>query len=971
MKNFFRCAVVCLLFCMSLSSAAAEQAIGYDDRAGDMRQGGLFDEAAGQFPQLGQQEESIFNSGSKPFAPQRGANPAFPSAGQGASPFGIRSQEEVIRQSQDQKPASPKPKIFLKAEAGDGLASLAWTTSGIHQKPGMVQPKFTIYYGIESGIYKKKIEVGSLTEFKLRGLKNRELYFIKVQVSIKGEDAGDTGGMSADLALSSNEVKVMPLPEEDLGSMLERSFRDKGVTLQDKAETEEFKRDLRQFGYEFFRNRLSGAVSSDAIPVGADYVIGPGDTLKVELWGTIQGRHELSVDRNGEIFVPRVGNVKVWGLNYAQAKDTIDKAISRYFKGYELNVTLGRLRSIQVFVVGEVEMPGTYAITSLGTVVNALSLAGGPSKNGSLRGITVSRSGKVIQEIDLYDMFLAGDRSKDIRLENGDTIFVPVIGPVAAVAGEVRRPGIYELKGKTTLPNLLSMAGGISAAGDQGRVQVERIEGNSSRIILDYEPKGQRFEDSMAGVEMQDRDMVKVFPVQKVFRRVVSLAGNVVRPGEYQLREGMRISDVLPSYEALLPDSYLHAAEIVRLVQPDFHKEAVTFNLQKALEGDPQENLLLHEQDTIRIFSRNEMEEAPAVAINGLVGKPGIYDFYPKMTVRDLVTAAGNIKRNAFLESAELTRVSIVGGGARTIRTNFNLEKALKGDPEHNLALQPDDTVIVRGVVEWAESVDRFVTLAGEVKFPGVYSITKGEKLSSVLKRAGGYTDKAYLKGAKFTRKSVQEIQQKRMNEVIARTENEILQKQGELSSLASSKEELEATKAALEGLMKSLEKLKGIKAEGRVVMRLSSLEELPKGPYDLELTGGDVLEIPQRSNVVNVMGQVYNPTSFVYVANRNVSSYLKSAGGPTRDAEKDDMYVIEADGSVSSRQNSSFGIAWDDHSRSWTFGGFMSRPLEPGDTLVVPQKLERIAWMREIKDITTILSQIALTAGVILAAGL
>lgn len=465
--------------------------------------------------------------------------------------------------------------------------------------------------------------------------------------------------------------------------------------------------------------------------------------------------------------------------------------------------------------------------------------------------------------------------------------------------------------------------------------------------------------------------MVTVFPVYDAMRDVVTLAGNVVRPGTYQFRKGMRVRDLLPDYAALLPDSYLGAAEITRLALPDYHKEIVSFNLGKALQGDEQENLPLQEQDTLRVFARSEMTEQPTVSISGYVVNPGIYDYYPQMTVRDLITAAGSLKRNALLTRAELTRIVVDKNGAQAHHLEINLEKALAGDPANNPALMPNDALIVRGIENWLDAADRFVTLKGEVRFPGVYSITKGERLSSVIARAGGFTDKAYLLGAKFTRVSVQEEQQKRMDEIIARTEQDLQRKQAELASQSASKEELEATKAALAGLQKSLDKLKTAKAQGRVVIRLTDLADFRKSPYDLELMGGDTLEIPQTPSVINVMGSVYNPTSFVYLPDRDVDYYLKRAGGATQEAETDEMYVIKADGSVFSKQQSSFGIRWDDEGRRWTFGGFMSARLDPGDTLVVPQQLERTAWMRNFKDITTILSQIALTAGVVVAAGL
>jgi len=461
--------------------------------------------------------------------------------------------------------------------------------------------------------------------------------------------------------------------------------------------------------------------------------------------------------------------------------------------------------------------------------------------------------------------------------------------------------------------------------------------------------------------------MVKVFPVNKALRQVVTLRGNVTRPGEYQFKKGMRVTDLITDYDALLPDAWLDSAEISRLVLPDYHREIVTINLKKALLGDAKENILLQEQDTIQVFSKGEKEEKRTVTISGQVLKPGVYDYYPNMTVRELIALAGSAKVNAFLDSAELTRILVQEGRAKLTRASINLGKSLAGDPLNNVVLLPNDTLIVRSVVDWLEAKDRFVVLKGEVRYPGTYSIAKGERLSSVIERAGGFTDKAYLKGAKFTRVSVRENQQKRMEEVIFKSEQDILKKEAELTSLASSKEELEATKASLDGLLQGMKKLRESKAEGRVVLNLTALDGFKSTPYDIEMMGGDSLDIPMTPNVVNVMGYVYNTTTLIHMPGKSISYYLKKAGGLTRDADESELYVIKSDGSVVSREQSSSGIRWSDDENRWTFGGFMSSSLDPGDTLVVPQKLERIAWLREIKDITTIVSQIALTAGTVL----
>jgi len=861
-------------------------------------------------------------------------------------------QKDYSKKDDSQKDKeSATLRLTLRGKPGDGEVDLTWhLPEDSDRKP----QSFVISYHSDTDKVERKQDKIKGSPYRLRGLKNNQTYYIRV--SGYGRDGKELA--------SSDELTLVPQSLEERKSALERFFDHGLQAMQGKPDGEAAKPAISQFGYDFFTN--SGSASQENVPVGADYVVGPGDALRVDVWGSLQARYQLVVDRNGEITIPKVGAIKVWGLNYDQLRAVIDKAMSRYFRGYELNVTLGKLRSIQVFVVGEVHAPGAYMVSSLATAINALSAAGGPSKNGSLRRVKVMRGGKTVREIDLYEMFLSGDRSLDIRVDNGDTLFVPVIGPVAAVAGEVKRPAIYELKGKTSLPALIEMAGGITAAGDNARVQLERLEGNSSRVIQDYHPKKGEHARELSAVTISDRDMVKVYPFYDETRGVVTLKGNVTRPGEYQFRSGMRLRDLIPGYDALLPECYLGAVEITRLEPPDRHREKLSANLGKALDGDPKENVLLMEQDTVKVFSLWQMQERPKVSVSGEVVKPGSFLFYPQMTVRDLITAAGSLKRNALLSNAELTRVDVRGGGAVPSRMNLDLQKVLNGDPAANVVLQPDDMLIVRSITDWLAKGDRVVVLKGEVTYPGTYSIAKGERLSSVINRAGGFTERAYLRGARFTRKSVQQMQQKRMEEVIARSEQEIIRKESELSAVASSAEDLTATRSSLDGLLASLKDLKKKKAEGRVVISLLPPEKLAGTQSDLELMGGDQLEVPLIPSVVSVLGQVYNPTSFIYRPDATVSTYLNGAGGPLDGAETSEMYVVRADGTVYSRQQSTFGFSWDESDKSWHWGSFLSRPLWPGDTVVVPQRIDHIAWLRDIKDITTIISQVALTAGTI-----
>ena len=731
---------------------------------------------------------------------------------------------------------------------------------------------------------------------------------------------------------------------------------------------------LRQFGYNFFRPDASGFAALSDVPVGNEYPVGPGDHIVLTLWGSVDALHELEVNRSGEISLPRVGVVKVAGVPFGRLSGLIRSHLGKAFKDFDLNVTMGKLRVIKIFVVGEVRAPGDYNLNPLSTLINALSAAGGPLKTGTLRNVQVKRGGEVVETVDLYDFFLKGDKSKDVRLQPGDTVFVPVIGQVATVAGNVKRPAIYELSKEKSLAELVGLAGGFLSTGYLQRVQISRVEPHQKNLVADFnlesQVAGESRQQALEAIRIQDMDIVKVFPIDVTLRGHVKLEGYALRPGDYALLPGMRLSQLLVQ-DNLLPEYYDGAVKITRLYPPDYHPETIYLNLARALAGDPAHDLALQEFDRVKLFSRWELEEMPKVRVSGEVQRPGEYRLSDNMTVRDLLMEAGNLKITAYLKNAEINRTKRNAEEASSFPIIINLEEAIKGNPAHDLALQPLDELTVRKIPNWAEETERYVTLQGEFRFPGVYPIYKGERISAVIERAGGFSSSAYLRGAKFTRKSVQEEQQKRMKEVIERTEQDLLKKQGELASLAASKEELEATKASLEGLQKGLEQLKQARAEGRMVIRFSPMDKFKNSENDLELMGGDTLVLPRTPSSVNVMGQVYNPTTVLYTEGRKGSYYLQKAGGPTRDAEEDDMYIVQADGSVASRQQGRFGFIWNDEAESWQFGSFLSKTLQPGDTLVVPQKLERTAWMREIKDITTILSQIALTAGVLIAAGL
>lgn len=756
---------------------------------------------------------------------------------------------------------------------------------------------------------------------------------------------------------------LQQLPIEQRRSFL-RALGQEEFWFAEDLRADEVNLELRQFGLDFFIKDRAGAAPDKLALVGPDYIVGPGDTLIVTIWGSIDGQYRLTVGRNGEIVLPKVGAVSVWGQTFAEAKETIRSQVGRYYKNFEMNVTLDDIRSIQVFVVGEVHFPGSYTVSSVSTVLTTLGDAGGPTGNGSLRQVQLRRGGKTVAVVDLYNFFLYGDKSQDLRLQSGDTLFVPVAGPLVGVAGEVRRPAIYELLGGESLEDVLSMAGGTTTAALR-KIQVERIDRVAGKkVVLD-------FDLSTAGQDrvarpLQDRDLVKVLPISSLTGSYVRLVGHVARSGTFPLTPSMRVTDLVDTDNNLLPGYFPGLVEILRLQPPEFRPERLTVHLESALKGDPEHNILLQEYDEIRIFSSREMEEISEVAVSGSVLNPGSYRLYDAMTVRDLVVASGNVRRRAYLPEAEITRFIPVGRETRSERIIIDLGKALEGDPAHNLPLLADDHLFVRSIPDFGEK--QLVEINGEVLFPGTYAIHKGETLSSVLERAGGYTDKAFLRGAMFTRESIKELQRKNVEQLIFEQEQEIFRISSEMAQGALSAEDKAAAQILVANRTAMLNKLRKAPVLGRMVIRLEPLEEFRGSSSDIELVHGDVVTVPQNPQTVSVFGQVYNQTSLTYRPGKTVGHYLSQVGGIKKTANEDEIFIVRADGSVISAAQGGWGVRWDRDSNRWIAGGFNATILQPGDSILVPEKVQQIAWMRGVRDISAILFSLALGAAAVAA---
>lgn len=845
--------------------------------------------------------------------------------------------------------------MLISATPGDTFVDVSWTPlDKVKIEKLRIEERvsgYIIFYGTESGKYIQKIDVGDVSGYRIRNLKNYTPYFFSVRVYTR----------TRRLSNFSNEVKAIPKPEADLKSTIERVFSEEIPQTISK--------DLEQFGYDLFSSNVSSFAPVTDVPVGPDYIIGPGDSFNISLWGRIERFYQAEVDRNGQIMLPKIGTLKVWGLTFSELKKYLLRKFYKHYKGFRMNVVMARLRTIRVFVIGEVITPGSYTLSSLSTVYNALFAGGGPSKRGTMRNIQLIRNGKIIRTIDLYDFLLKGDKSQDERLQSGDTIFVPIIGPVGGIAGNVMRPAIYEIKDKITLGELFDLAGGVTPIGYLQRVQIERIVAHEKRIVEDFDLAGYARERDAAKLRiiLQDRDLVKVFPILPTTRDILYLEGHVRRPGGYEFKDGMKLLDLISSFDQLLPEPYLDYAEIIRLVPPDFHPETMSFDLGRLLRGDLSENIELKEHDRITIYSRESLQEVPQVTISGEAQRPGKYRLVENMRIKDLIYTAGNLKRSAYLPEAEITRLMKTEKGVTSKVININLGEALKEKPEHNIPLEEDDYLFVRQIPEWY--IEKTVTLKGEVKFPGTSSFSKGERLSSVLERAGGFTEYAYLKGAFFTRESAKRIQEERLKGFIDRLEEDVLRAQARLAEATISEAEAKGLEQSLVAKRELLRKTKAAQATGRVVIALDSLDRFKGSKYDMELEDGDILTIPPRPGIVNVLGSVYNPTSIVYTKDKRADFYLSKVGGPTPDAEEDEMYIVKADGSVISKtQKGAFGLSWDPDGKRWVSGDFAFARIDPGDSILVPSKVSRIVWKKELMDWTTILYQLAVTTGVIVA---
>lgn len=731
-------------------------------------------------------------------------------------------------------------------------------------------------------------------------------------------------------------------------------------------------RPLPLFGQSLFVRPPSTFAPMDQLQVPDDYIIGPGDELQVKIWGQVEADLRAIVDRSGQIYVPQVGQISVAGIHYGDLEAHLKREISKIFRNFHITANVGRLRSIQIMVVGNARYPGTYTISSLSTLVNAIFASGGPAPQGSLRDIQVRRDGATVSDFDFYDLLIHGDKSKDVRLQPGDVLYIPHTGPLVAISGSVNTPAIFEIKANTTLSGLIEIAGDLSTVADTNKITIDRFVDHEARQTLEFP-----YDERSRAMQLKDGDIVRVFSIVPRFEDTVTLRGSVTNPGRYPWKPGMRVRDLIPDAQALLTRRYWrNRAAIVNGRATDYPvsppRTGAAPSQQRAEGNSPNGSSLPAVQNSSSDY--NAEGELPDI-----VGSSNPADSLSTQSQSDRSRNAESSRGNESQMSGTYANpniVSDVAGDVRRYAPEINWDYAiiqrvnpqdltskllwmnprkaiLEHDEESNLELQPGDIVTIFSQRDISvPQVDRsqYVIVEGEVMRPGVYKLETNETLRSVLQRAGGLTPNAYIYGSQLTRESARVDQQKSLDELTNTMAVQI--RQSAIAAVASSSSgDLSQMMAAQEAI---IAQLRNTRASGRVALSVrpkdKSLSDFP----DMVMEDSDRLEIPHTPSTVSVVGDVYNPGSFLFEARNTAGAYLEIAGKGKPQSDLHHAFVLRANGVV---------VAANNVNGLFTGSKFDRIRLYPGDQIVVPYKLTTGALVRGLRDWTQISSQLALTS--------
>jgi len=786
------------------------------------------------------------------------------------------------------------------------------------------------------------------------------------------------------------ELNQNAAPSKSSAQSAERGMPKQPLTEFQKFIAETTGQILPIYGENLFQRVPSTFSPLGNTPVPPQYVLGPGDELRIRIWGNVNVQDNVRVDRAGNIYLPQIGPVHVAGLADSELESHLREAVSRVYRNFNLIAEVGQTRAIQVYVTGEARRPGVYTVSALSTLVDALFSSGGPSVEGSLRRIELRRNGKQLTIFDLYGFLINGDKSKDVSLLDGDVVYIPPAGPQVAVTGSVRNPRIYEIESGDTLGRVIDDAGGVSAVAAEVRISIERMDKHHDREAMEV-----AYDTTGLATPASDGDLIRVLPIVPAYRRTVILRGNTANPGRFAWVPGMRISDLIPDKESLLTRNYWWKRAQLGLPAPEFEPQTGLSRL-----GQPSGSYPIHlplgtpprnGSEALVPYSRMEADGTLAgPAASGAMGEaagantlqngaPGASANPPpplpaqQQAANVSVAAEQGGVMNHFPSSTPRNEIQLSApeidwdyavierldpGTLKTKLIPFDLGKVvLDHDASQNLALQPGDVVTVFSQADVQVPIaqqTKFVHLEGEFVHAGVYSVYPGETLRMLVKRAGGFSPDAYLYGSAFTRRSARLLQQERIDEYVQSMNLSI--ERGVLALVAAPAATAKdmASGAAASGMEHQLlASLGQLRATGRIVLDFTpgsaGLDSLP----NIALENGDTFVVPPVPSTVNVVGAVYNQNSFLYTHGLRLNAYLRLAGGPNQDADRKHAFVIRADGAV---------VSYAMTRGPWGYG-FDNLTMNPGDTIVVPDKTLKPSFLRGVFDWSQLFSQLALGA--------
>lgn len=701
---------------------------------------------------------------------------------------------------------------------------------------------------------------------------------------------------------------------------------------------------LQQYGYNLFTvpNTYTPVTN---VPIDNNYTLGPGDQIYLQAWGAVSISYTADVAPDGTIYIPNVGTFNVAGVKAGSLEGYLKKQIGRVYKKFQLSATVSKIRSIQVNVAGYAEVPGTYTVSSLTTLVNAIFVAGGPAANGSLRHIELRRNGRVVKDFDMYQVLLKGNSNSDIRLLPGDIIYFAPKGNEVAIYDGVKFPAVYEALASETVNDILNYAGGASFDNNKTKVVIEELSNGANITVFDY-PYAQGLTKTV-----HNGDIVHFMRMNHQYDQTVVLMGNVANPTRLQYRNGMRVNDIIPNKAALLTSSFWNS----------YSYNTYARDYQLTSRGGEKTTNRGADISPVFNYSNGLGDTVGAVnntAKNQLFNSSGNENEKTTFTVSDNLLQAGPIaipEADINWEYAAIIRID--PADYKTHLIPFNLAKAIAGDPVNNIQLRAGDIIDVLSTKDVRVSINNnpiFVFIDGEVKSPGVYEMNSNESINDVIRRAGGLTSKAYLFGMELARKSVQEKQSMLLNQMLDQAQQTLLAQ----ASIAGSNA-INAVQGQIQGQVLQqqsifIDKLRQIKPIGRVVLGFNDAKVSLKDIPNLPMENGDTIYIPPSSHTVEVIGQVYNPASFVYYSNLTVRDYIDWAGSENDYADTSNEYILRADGRLYSKQ------------RAGWFGAFGSRTLDPGDAIIIPQQVQVGSTLQNVLNWTQILANFGTAAAAI-----